>query len=270
MRIRNSLSAICWSLGILLIFLSSTYGIYYQIPFFARANALGEAMVSVPGDASSIFYNPAGITSKTISFSLTEWFLDTRAGSCAGSYNYKDYFNIGAGISYFSYGQMENIDEQGYITGKFSAYLTQVKIGISKQYKILSAGFATKLLDERIETITKTKISTDLGVLVNTKILNAGIGIQDLASSDQTLVNLGISIKPIKDLLVACDINFQEGTKVKVGLEYYYRPLFLRTGYNDSKVSFGLGYIRNNFILDYTVSSHSQLGLTHHFSFTIK
>ncbi|MEO0092595.1 MAG: hypothetical protein ABIK61_07790 [candidate division WOR-3 bacterium] len=240
------------------------------MPFFARATALAEAMAGVPGDVSSIFYNPAGIDSKTISFSLTEWFLDTRAGSCAGSYNYKNYFNIGAGISYFSYGQMEYVDEQGNITGKFSAYLTQARIGLSKQYKIFSFGLATKLLDEQIETITKTKFATDLGVLVNTKLFNTGVGIQDLAICDQTLVNWGVSIKPIKDLLIACDINFQEGTKVKIGLEYYYRPLFLRTGYTDSKVSFGLGYMRNNFIFDYAVSSRSQLGLTHHFSFTIK
>ncbi|MCX7785594.1 MAG: hypothetical protein N2201_05130 [candidate division WOR-3 bacterium] len=270
MRIRYPISVICRAFSISLLFISTTFAIYYQIPFFARPTALGEAMVSISGDASSIFYNPAGMSSKTISFSLSEWFLDTRAVSCAGGYKYKEYFNLGAGVSYFSYGPMDYIDEQGNITGKFSAYLTQARIGLSKQYKLFSFGVATKLLNERIETITKTKFCTDVGVLVNAKLFNTGVGIQNFAVCEQTLVNWGISFRPIKELLVASDINFEEKTKVKIGIEYYYQPLFLRMGFANSRTSLGLGYIRNNLILDYAVSSHNTLGLTHQFSLTIR
>lgn len=264
-----SLSAIRLILSMLLTF-SSSYAIYYRIPLFARTTALGEALVSVPGDASSIYYNPAGINSRTISFSLTEWFLDTRAVSCAGSYKYKNYFNIGAGISYFSYGQMDYIDEQGNTTGKFSASFTQARLGLSKQYKMFSIGLATKLFDERIETNSKTKVGIDGGMLVSTKIFNIGIGIQDLIIRDQILVDCGVSVRPVLDLLIASDFNFQEKMAVKIGLEYYYQPLFLRVGYGNSKVSIGLGYKRNNFTIDYAVNSHNKLGLTHLFSITIQ
>lgn len=249
--------------------ISLANAIYYRIPYFARPAALGEAFVSISEDATSIFYNPAGLSTKTISFSLTEWFLDTRAGSVAGSYNYKDYFTFGTGFSYFSYGQMRYFDEEGNPGDYFSAGFWQGKISLSKQFfNLVSVGIAPKIISQKIDTISATKTGFDIGILSSIKLLNVGVSIRDLGIDE--LYDFGISMKPLGDLLLTTDINYQDEIKFGAGAEYYFKPVYFRVGYNDKKLSCGIGYTQKGFIFDYALSDYGQIGLTHQFSITIK
>ncbi len=248
---------------------SAGYGIYYRIPCFARPAALGEAFVGISENATSIFYNPAGPSSKTVSFSLTEWFLDTRAGSVAGSYNYKNYFTFGAGFSYFSYGQLRYFNEEGNPGDYFSAGLWQGKISLSKQFfNLVSIGIAPKIISQKIDTISTTKTGFDIGVLSSIKLLNVGVSIRDLGIDE--LYDFGISMKPLRDLLLTTDINYQDEIKFGAGAEYYFKPVYFRIGYNDKKLSCGIGYTQKGFLFDYALSDYGQIGLMHQFSITIK
>jgi len=248
---------------------SFTYGIYYRIPYFARPASLGEAYVGIPDDASTIFYNPAGLNTKTASFSLTEWFFDTRAGSVAGSYNYKDQFTVGAGFAYFSYGQLQYFDEEGNPGEYFSAGFWQGKISVSTQInKIISFGFAPKIISQKIDYISENKAGFDVGVFKTINIFNIGLCVRDIGIDE--LYDFGISAKPIKNLLLTGDLNYQDDIKFGVGAEYELQPIYLRIGYNDNGFSGGIGYTQKGFYLDYAISDYGQLGLTHQFSIRIK
>lgn len=248
------------------------YSIYYKVPYFARPAALGEAMVSVQDNSYNMFYNPASINTNTISFSLNEWFIDTRAGTCAGSYKVKNYFTIGAGLSYFSYGQMQTFNENGVAGEYFTGGLWQYRIGIAKElYKHFTFGIGSKILHQSIETNTETKIMPDIGLIFANKYINIGASLHDILVSDvKAATDFGVSSEPIKGLLVLAAINYQEKVNMRAGIEYNFKPVFFRIGYCDKNLSAGIGYAQKGFVFDYAFVNHKDLGLTHQFSITIK
>jgi len=248
------------------------YSIYYKVPYFARPAALGEAMVSVQDNADNLFYNPACINKNTISFSLTDWFIDTRAGSCAGSYNVKNYFTIGGALSYFTYGQMQYFNENGEAGDYFSAGFWQYRLSVAKEiHKYFTLGIGSKVLHQAIDTITETKIMPDLGLIFTSKYVNVGASVHDLlVSNSKMITDIGISAKPVKDLLILAAINYEEKVSVRAGIEYNYKPVFFRVGYADNNLSAGIGYEQKGFVFDYAFVNHKDLGLTHQFSITIK
>lgn len=246
---------------------SSSFAIYYNIPYFARDASLGEATASSFGDITAIFYNPAVINSKSASFSLTEWFIDTRAGSLVGSYPVRDYLTIGGGLAYFSYGQMRYYDEYGNPLEYFSAGLWQYQLSIAKQfYNRVSLGVGLKGLHQKIADTNETKFIGDIGVIYYTNLFNIGVSVHD-----QTNISLdaGVSIKT-KDFIWLAAINYKDEIMLKAGVEFNYKPMAFRIGYNDNDLSAGIGYNQKGYSFDYAITDHGLLGLTHHFSITIK
>lgn len=242
-----------------------------KIPYFARASGLGEAFAAVKDDATGIFYNPAGLNINNVSFSLTEWYFDTRAGAFAGNYNYKDLLTIGAGLVYFSYGQLRYFNEDGIAGDYFGAGFWQAKFGVSKQIcKLISIGTAYKFNYQKIDTVGKSASDFDFGVLSALNVINLGFYIQDI--SDNRIYTGGVAIKAIKDLLMTADLSYQNKLSYMMGIEYNLKPIYFRLGYNSDKnrIATGIGYTQKNYIFDYTISNHQNLGITHQFSISIK
>ncbi|MCX8014757.1 MAG: hypothetical protein N2748_01940 [candidate division WOR-3 bacterium] len=242
-----------------------------KIPYFARPGGLGEAFSAVKDDAAGIFYNPAGLNIKTVNFSLTEWYFDTRAGAFAGSYNYKDLLTVGAGLVYYSYGQLQYFNDEGIAGDYFSGGYWQTKFRLSKQInKLFSIGSAFKLNYQKIDTVGKTENNFDFGILSSFQVVNVGFYVQDI--KDERIWAGGIAIRPVKDLLLTSDLTYQEQVNFMAGIEYYLNPLYIRFGYNHEKkrISSGIGYKQKSYIFDYTISNHRNLGITHQFSISIK
>lgn len=247
---------------------SLSHAIYYNIPYFAKSAGLGDATVSALGEISGIYTNPAVLNSNTVSFNLTEWLVDTRAGSIIGSYTIKDYFVLGSGVTYFSYGQMRSYDEFGNALEFFSAGLWQYQLSFAKQlYNRLSLGIGFKGLHQTIADTNETKFTGDFGIIYYSKMFNIGVGIHDPANLS---IDAGVSIKPIHNLALFTALNYQDEIRFKGGIEYIYHLIALRIGYNDKKISAGIGYLQKGFRFDYAVADYELLGLTHHFGITIK
>lgn len=251
--------------------ISSSYAIYYKIPYSARQAGLGEATVSLLADANNIFYNPASLNSKSICFNLTEWFLDTRAGSCFGSYQYENYFTVGAGITYFTYGQLRYFDENGNPGDYFSAGLWQYRLGIAKQfYRHVSVGVGTKVLDQRITHTRETKLTIDYGLIYYSKLFNFGLSLHDpTLCNSGTYFDIGASVKPINNLLLLMAVEYQDGFNWRPGIEYNYQPVSFRIGYN-KRFSLGIGYNEKRFSFDCALVNYNDIGLTQQFSITLK
>ncbi|MEO0083187.1 MAG: hypothetical protein ABIK33_02200 [candidate division WOR-3 bacterium] len=242
-----------------------------KMPYFARASGLGEALAALKDDAVGIFYNPAGLNITTVSFSLTDWYFDTRAGAFAGSYNYKDWLTAGAGLVYFSYGQLRYFNEDGIAGNYFSAGFWQAKFSLSKQiHKFISIGTAYKFNYQKIDTVGKSKSNFDVGILSACNIVNLGFYMRDIKNNPGYIG--GVTIKAINNLLITADLSYQNELSYMAGIEYFLNPIYLRFGYNSDKnrIATGIGFRQKNYIFDYTISNHQNLGITHQFTISIK
>jgi hypothetical protein len=248
-----------------------TYASAFQLPYFARQASLGDATVSDIGKLSGMFNNPAVVNSQEISFALTEWFYETRAGSVLASYNIKNWFFFAAGFNYLSYGQISSYDENGNFLGEFSPYSLSFKACITKQfYDKLSVGLGIQKVRELIYYKSSSECHFNLGLIYSRKFLNFGAS---LLGPKESTINTGISIKVFKDLLILSALSYDHAKelKAKLGVEYYWQKVAFRIGYNDGRFSIGIGYLpESGWVIDYALTNHKELGITNGFSVSIK
>ena len=86
---------------------------------------------------------------------------------------------------------------------------------------------------------------------------------------------VGLAYHPIDDLTVATEVqkDIRNPGEVRVGVEYSLMDLVsLRCGTSQdpSTVTAGIGVVYSAFEMDYAFVHHSPLGVTHHFSFSIR
>ena len=88
------------------------------------------------------------------------------------------------------------------------------------------------------------------------------------------LMSAGITWKPLEkirvNILTEKEGDFNPG--VRTGVEYLIEgKLWLRTGLSTHPVSHfaGAGFIHKKYLFDYALKTHSQLGLSHHFTLSI-
>lgn len=141
---------------------SQTYSGTLQELFFgwqpsARAEAMGRSFASVPDDALSYYYNPAGLASLeglniSGSFAGPYYLLDTaKYNYFSASYKIKKYGTVGFSRDYFTYGYDVIVtDEFGNITGKYEPYVTNYRLTLSSEViKDLLIGVNLNLLQGR-------------------------------------------------------------------------------------------------------------------------
>jgi len=141
---------------------SQTYNGSFEELFFgkqpsARAEAMGRSFASVPGDALSYYYNPAGMASLeglnlSGSFAGPYYLLDTaKYNYFSASYKIKKYGTVGFSRDYFTYGYDVIVtDEFGNITGKYEPHVTNYRLTLSSEViKDLLVGINLNLLQGR-------------------------------------------------------------------------------------------------------------------------
>jgi hypothetical protein len=83
---------------------------FLKIPISARAAAMGGAYVGLCQDASSVFWNPAGITkvkSHAAHFSHTKWFGTFDVNAAAYVFNAGNFGTLAASVLIFGVDEME-------------------------------------------------------------------------------------------------------------------------------------------------------------------
>ncbi|MEA3409802.1 MAG: PorV/PorQ family protein [Candidatus Eisenbacteria bacterium] len=264
----------------------------------ARAIGMGDAYTAVSGDASSVYWNPAGIIdvqSVDVTLMHSEWFQDIRYEYIGGVRSYGDYA-IGGGITGLYMNDLERrvgptADPIGHfgvfdfaVTGSYARRLTDY----------LDVGGSLKYLHERIDDENATGVAVDLGgryrlpgyehVTAAVALLNLGPQMKfveekfDLPVTYKIGAALDVPVEALHgDFVIASDavIPADGSTKVHFGIEYEYAEMLAfrfgyRTGWDNHDVSWGLGVKVRNFRLDYAmVPFYSELGDTHRISLGI-
>ena len=142
---------------------------FLQVPIGARESAMGGAVVGLTGDASSVFWNPAGIVkvnSVEAQFSYLNWFDLFDLNAVAAVYNMQDAGTIALSLISFTTGEMEiTTEEQPNGTGRFFD-AGDLALGISYARYLtdrFSVGLTVKYVSQRIWNETADGFAFDIG-----------------------------------------------------------------------------------------------------------
>jgi hypothetical protein len=176
---------------------------WLSIPVGARATALGGAYTALVNDASSVFWNPAGMAlteGRHIFLSQNRWIADITINAGALVYNAEDWGVLGASFSAVDWGTIHGTQRTttGFVeTGDFSP--TDWALGISYARRMsnqFSFGGNVKFVHEKLgETLEGTfdaprtfsaelsLVAFDVGTLYNTgfKDLRFGMSLQNFS-----------------------------------------------------------------------------------------
>jgi len=264
----------------------------------ARPLGMGEAYTAVATDATSIYYNPAGMASADgveLDVTHSEWLMDVRFEQIS-IVNEMLGGAVGINFTGLSYGEMDRYPDYPALVpdGSFSPYDLSFSAGYAMDVlPNLSAGVTGKLIYEKIDFESATGWAFDAGIVHRSMI--EGL---TLAAS---MLNLGPQAKFVEEkfyppfqlrggaayrydadwlkgnVLAAADAVFPNdgSTKLHMGLEYNYRELLsLRAGYKSNYelqgITCGFGVAYKNLRFDYAfMPVEDVFGDVHRFSLNV-
>lgn len=245
----------------------SAQGQLSDYEFGARSRGVGNANSTIT-DAWSIFNNVAGISGPetgVVLFGYDRYFdIEGFDKVAAGIIQPFGFGSIG--ISTLRFG--DDLFNEQIVSGAFGNKIGFVRLGFRASYYQM-----------RIDDFGSTSaVFFDLGGIVEMiPSLSFAAYISNFTTSSLNDVNktrlpvsmkLGLSYTPTEDIMLNVDLykDVEFNPVLKAGLEYKIADkLFLRTGVNSTpfKVFFGGGVCFGRFIIDYSVSSSTFLGMSH-------
>jgi hypothetical protein len=197
----------------------------------ARANGMAGAYTSVTDDATSLFWNPAGIADvrkMTGNFSYTQWFSDFTHSFGAFVMPVGDNYKIGLSLTSFGCNKIEvSTLEQG-ATGTYYS-VNDLAVGLSFGGYLTSQfsfGVTAKLVNNAISDLNATSIAFDIGTMYQTGIQGIKLGF--------SMFNLGTQMsytgKDLNDTKRLYDALYAQKLDVQYLTTAYSMPLIFRAG----------------------------------------
>jgi hypothetical protein len=264
----------------------------------ARAGGMGEAFTAVADDATSIYWNPAGMAAvEDVELNLThnEWLMDIRFEQATVV---NEMWGGAAGLSFTGlyYGSLDRYGEFPSITpdGTFSPYDLALSLGYARDIiPNVALGAAFKIIYSKIDFESATGYAFDLGLTHKSKIEGLTLAAAMLNLGPQTSfveekfyppfqLRLGGAYEVIREalhggIILSADAVFPNDNDAKVhfGLEYAYQRLLMvrfgyKSGYDVQGATMGAGIAWNSLRFDYAfMPIDYELGDAHRFSLTV-
>lgn len=265
---------------------------FLELPAGAREIAMGAAGGAISGDATAIYYNPAGLAGiETAGLALTQAFyfqnISYQFAGFAGKWGYDTVF--GASLQHLSPGSIYEVDNTGRTTGKFiSPRDLAVTAGLGKRFDALDIGLAGKYISSAVDKPAAT-VALDVGlrlrlsgrVSLSASQTNIGSGLEYRYRTEKLpgLTRVGAAVD-LNGTVAAVDLLAPKGADLAfaAGAEYpAYRGgdlrFLLRAGYNGRAAAGGLGgltgfsagtgFESGRFCFDYAFMPFGELGNSH-------
>lgn len=266
----------------------------------ARAMGMGGAYVAEANDPTAVYWNPAGLgglQSTQISFMHNEWIQDfPQDFACVATPAFaRREGGLALGLSTFYSSELEKRTDTGLLIGHFG--FNDILATGSAAFPLgpgLTGGFSAKYVREMIDQESASSIAGDVGVryqVPRTSLALAG-ALQNVGTH-ATFITESFKLPTTERLGAAYALavpawNGQthwsaeyrhasgDGSRMQVGGEFVYRQVAalragVKLGYDEEKLSFGLGLRRDRFSFDYAlVPLSADLGTTHFFSLTAR
>ena len=270
---------------------------FLKLGIGARPMGMGSSYVALADDPTAIYWNPAGLAATEgaqVAVMHNEWIQDFRQEFAAVSRPIGA-GALGLGISGFYTSQLETRDDVGNLIGHFG--FNDIAVTGAYAYRLphqASLGIGVKYIREMIDQETAGVVALDLGgrmgightgVTLAAAAQNLGGRAKFIAETFPlpTTLRAGAALsRGIKGLdgkgVLSAEVRKSRGddSHFHLGGEFEYKErVALRAGakfgYDDEKLSFGLGLIQRRFHFDYAlVPLSSNLGTTHFFSLTAR
>jgi len=260
---------------------------------FAKAEGMGGAFGAMRGVSDSVFFNPAGLCGfyyPEFSFSYQNWIADMENFQAGVVYPKENLGIFSLLINYWGlFDELPAYDESGEKTGEnFSVNNLFMIISYAKMVPDtqFSLGVNLKYLEADLFVKKYNSVALDLGALYDyNKNINLAVAYQNLGTTiagSSLYQNLKLSasyvyffnLKNIESLTGNIDLNYSPYSKISypLGMElnfnrglYHFTPC-LRVGYNNlselgglSNLSFGMGLVKDNIIIDYSLTPYPLL-----------
>ncbi len=268
---------------------------FLKIGVGAKAAGMGEAFTAIADDATSAYWNSAGLANlnqSQITFMHNEWLSDLRYEYLSYAVPYKSKGTFAFSFSYLSLGNFDGYDLTGSPTQDFSAYDLAGSFAYGHKFTpLFSVGGAFKYIQQKLDEEKAGAFAVDLGALYSLDDFNFGLSIRNVGTKMKFIqeeyslpltADLGAAYRGLANLTIAADIEVPRDNSVllKQGIEYGYQDMFfLRMGYGYSTsgddfggatgLALGAGFLMKQYSFDYTYSPHADLGDAHRISFTL-
>lgn len=263
-----------------------------------RATGMAEAYTAVANDASSTFWNPAGLNQAEkshLTFTHNEWLEEIRSEFVAFVLP-KENYSLGFSLLNTNIGGIELRGNRPTVDpiATFDAHDIALGISYARSFSDkLTYGVTAKYIYEKIYIEETGGFAVDVGCnyQLSTLPLQAALVLQNIgfmsklkdeSPSLPSLVRAGIVYKPqeffIKgNWLFASDVvaDFDSNVHFNVGSEYKFEKFLVlrlgyQTGYEVKNLHFGFGLISGRFLLDYGyVPLKEDFGQGHRLSFGV-
>lgn len=201
---------------------------FLKVGVGARALAMGGAFESIADDASTVYWNPAGITNisrTTWTFTHTDWLVDTGHDFSAVIVPLNESSVLGLSINAMTIGE-EEITTESEPTGTGQFWNAQgIAAGLSYARQMtdrFSMGGTVKYISERIWNESASAVAVDVGTYLDTKFKGIVIGM--------SFTNFGNSMQLSgRDLIREHDPNEANSLNANVETRLYAEPWPLPT-----------------------------------------
>lgn len=206
---------------------------FLEIPVDARASAMGGAIVGLNDDASSVFWNPAGlarIDGNAAHFSYMNWFDMFDFNAAAFAFNLEGIGTIAASVVIFTMDELEittEIEPNG--TGRYFD-AEDIAIGLSFARFLtdrFSVGITIKYVQQRIWNEKAVGIAFDVGTQYKLDFQNMTIAMK-MSNFGDDLKFDGEDLNVIHDK--SGEIPLNRLTPAKLVTEDYPLPLTFQVG----------------------------------------
>ena len=284
-------------------------GQFLKISVGARAAGMGNAFVAVADDASSVFWNAAGLAriepdKSQLSLNHANWIADMSFDEVGYVFHVKRIPGAFA-LSARALSMSPMVETTAYQpdpttgTGRtFDAGMMTAGLSYARSFTDkFSAGVTANFVHEGLAEFTQQSYAFDVGTLYDVGVMGMKIGmtISNIGSQVQfidkqaripSIFRIGSSVnlmqRPDQQLLGSLEFSHppDNAERLNVGTEYSYKNLVhLRGGYNinyDAEgLAGGVGFhfpvsVAGQADLDYAYTDMSDLGGVHRFSLTFE
>jgi hypothetical protein len=203
---------------------------FLNTDYNARSAAMGRAFLTMRGDVSGMFVNPAGMAyteSKQVSIAYTNYLLDVNAGYTAYAHVLPKFGILSVGLIYMNYGSFTKTDENAVETGTFSAGDMAIAVGLANHIgKGFSYGVNLKYIYSNIEQFSAHAIALDFSLLYEASF-------QEDLYFVVTMQNLGSNISSYGEVTEPMPTNLGLGFSKRLA----HLPLEIAFSFNDLNAS---------------------------------
>lgn len=265
--------------------IGTTAANFLKIGVGARPAGMGGAYTAITSDGTALYWNPAGlaqIEKPEISMMYNAHFQKVKQGYLALAFPLLG-GTAGLGTNYVDMGTIEKRDEEGNLTGQFSASDIQASLGYANKVSPdIMFGASAGVLQEVIAEDKKSAYLGNVGFLLVKKPFSFGLACQNIGSKlgedSLPLTYRGGIAARFEALSIEADAvkAVDDDMYYCAGLEWWIgSTLALRAGYRTdqdigSGISAGAGLRISKISIDYAYVPYGDLGNTHRISLGVE